>query len=139
MPHKLIGKRNNIARASVIVQQLILFRIVPRQKLLKIAGTRPAELIDVLVVIPHSNHAQIVIALNQGTDKSVLVLIHVLCLVNHKHRLCNPPDFHVAVCNHPRRILYNRLGILKIPHSPDEVKTIRMKCFDFYKARRISD
>ena len=80
LPHKLIGKRYNIACASVIVQQLILFALSRARNSSKILGTRAAELIDILVVIAYRNHAQIIIALNhRGTDKPVPFSIHVLC------------------------------------------------------------
>ena len=102
------------------------------RKLKHVVGAGSAKLIDVLVVIAHSNHTYIVIDSHQRPDKRILLFVHVLRLINDQHRLADPVHLHFTADNHLGGLRHHVLHLLQTAVAPYEVEAIGMEGLDVH-------
>ena len=134
-----IGKLHDIATAAVVLNHFNKTAALPRRQHLQIFGIGTSEFIDVLVVIPDRNHPQLLIAVHKRLHEFKLLPAHILSLVNDKDRFRYPGWLDFPVKNHSSCPGNHIIGIIKVPHTPENVKGIGMESLDFHKHSRIAN
>ena len=82
-----------------------------------ISGIRATEFINILIIIPHCYYTHFFVMMHQGPHQCMFFGSHILCLVNHQHRLTNPIRFNLALFNHFRSLPHYILHLIQIAYQ----------------------
>ena len=104
-----------------------------------VAGIRPPEFVDVLVVVTHGDDAHLLVAGHQRRYEGILVGGHVLCFVDDEYGLADLVGLDLPLFDHPGSPRDNILGIFEVADTPQQVEAIGVEGLDLDEVGRIAD
>ena len=136
---ELVGKGDRMTGTAEIVGHLDEASSGSLGQLEHVAGVRPPEFVDVLVVVTHGDDAHLLVADHQRRYEGILVGGHVLCFVDDEHGLADLVGFDLPLFDHPGSPRDNILGIFEVTDTPQQVETIGVEGLDLDEMGRIAD
>ena len=134
-----IGKFHDIAAAPIVLSHFNETAARSLRQKTHILRVGTPEFKDILVIVTNRYQSQFLIAVHKRLHEFKLLPAHILSLVNDKDRFRYPGWLDFPVKNHSSCPGNHIIGIIKVPHTPDNVKGIGMESLDFHKHSRIAN